>query len=99
MSQHDAHELCVFFAIATVEEKTRVLLEVCDQMPDFLLDIIKELRGPSWQRVVREMLIAEPDKKINAIKECRSLTGLGLKEAKDAVEELMYVMKKEGLIP
>ena len=32
------------------------------------------------------MLVAAGDKKINVIKEVRSITGLGLKEAKDLVE-------------
>ena len=39
-------------------------------------------------------LVAAGDKKINVIKEVRSLTGLGLKEAKDLVEGAPKEVKK-----
>ena len=40
------------------------------------------------------MLVAAGDKKINVIKEVRSITGLGLKEAKDLVEAAPKEVKK-----
>ena len=92
---HDAHELCVFFSDATIAEKTAVLLEFCAKDPDGLLDIIRELNGGDWKGTVRVLLKATPGRKINAIKECRAITGWGLKESKDAVEKLM---KDEGLV-
>ena len=42
------------------------------------------------------VLVDGGDKKINVIKVVRALTGLGLKEAKDAVEQTPSVMK-EGI--
>ena len=48
--------------------------------------------GPAAAAVVEEqtefsvILVSGGDKKINAIKEVRAITGLGLKEAKDLVE-------------
>ncbi|MCR4942023.1 MAG: 50S ribosomal protein L7/L12 [Campylobacter sp.] len=42
------------------------------------------------------VLVDAGDKKINVIKVVRALTGLGLKEAKDAVEQTPSVLK-EGL--
>ena len=40
------------------------------------------------------VLVDSGDKKINVIKVVRALTGLGLKEAKDAVEGTPYVLKE-----
>lgn len=40
------------------------------------------------------VLVDAGDKKINVIKVVRALTGLGLKEAKDAVEETPSVLKE-----
>lgn len=40
------------------------------------------------------VLIAAGDKKINAIKEVRAITGLGLKEAKDLVEGAPKIVKE-----
>ena len=40
------------------------------------------------------LLVAAGDKKINVIKEVRSITGLGLKEAKDLVEAAPKEVKK-----
>jgi hypothetical protein len=47
------------------------------------------------QKVVTDFL---PDKKINAIKELRGLSGSGLKEAKEAVEWLMDDLGKRGML-
>ena len=44
--------------------------------------------------LLREMIFAR--RKIEAIKEYRALTGLGLKEAKDAVDELEATLLKES---
>lgn len=43
---------------------------------------------------LREMIFAR--RKIEAIKEYRELTGLGLKESKDAVDELEATLLKES---
>lgn len=40
------------------------------------------------------ILVAPGDKKINAIKEVRAITGLGLKEAKDLVESAPKAVKE-----
>ena len=42
--------------------------------------------GASEEKTEFEILAAAGDKKINVIKEVRTITGLGLKEAKDLVE-------------
>lgn len=49
------------------------------------------------QEIVNQLL--EEDKKINAIKELRSLTGAGLKQAKDAIEWLAdwKISRRSGL--
>ena len=43
--------------------------------------------GFGWQRECASLMAS--DLKIRAIKRCRELTGMGLKEAKDAVEALV----------
>lgn len=83
---HDAHQLCAFFSGASLEEKTEVLLEVCSRDPELLLAILRDISKPEWEAEVIEFLRAQ--QKINAIKLWRNKTGVGLKDAKDAVEEL-----------
>jgi Ribosomal protein L7/L12 C-terminal domain len=46
---------------------------------------------------IRELLLA--GKKIEAIKQYRQAKGLGLKEAKDAVEIIEYELRKSGQLP
>ena len=46
---------------------------------------------------IRELLLA--GKKIEAIKQYREASGLGLKESKDAVETIEKELRKTGLLP
>ena len=46
---------------------------------------------------IRELLLA--GKKIEAIKQYRESSGLGLKESKDAVEAIETDLRKTGLLP
>ena len=70
---------------------------------DRIEEMLKQLTGdtptmhPSW---VREHVMAlfsfiVQDKKIEAIKEYRTLTGLPLKESKDAIEVLIWHFQRE----
>lgn len=90
---HDAHTLSVFFSDSSLAEKTSVLLEVCSRNPELLLEILRDMTKPEWERECRALIQYDINGKIvsgkiDAIKLCRKLTGWGLKEAKDAVEAL-----------
>jgi ribosomal protein L7/L12 len=45
--------------------------------------------GTEWQ-----LIATDESKKILAIKKCREVTGLGLREAKEMVEDFMYRRKQ-----
>lgn len=64
--------------------------EVCGQV---LFGIIKGHRGNTIR------LVEVGDRKIDAIKLVRECTGLGLKEAKDAVEYVQYGREFELILP
>lgn len=83
---HDGYELCVFFDSATMEQKTNVLLEICKDEPDLLLEIVRRVTKEPWKTDCKNLV--DMGKKIDAIKLWRQHTKDGLKEAKDAVEAL-----------
>lgn len=89
---HDAYELSKFFADADPDEMKQVLLRLCEEDPHKLLEIIRAESDSFWKAEVRPFL--QQGKKIDAIKLCRTLTGSGLKEAKDMVEKMQ---QEEGL--
>ena len=62
----------------------RIVIDVAKHHPKIFLEATGRKFDHGWRREVDTLLRAE--KKINAIKLWRSETGLGLKEAKDAVE-------------
>jgi ribosomal protein L7/L12 len=68
----------------------KLLIEVAKFNPEVL---VAAKEGQGWQAEVRAIL-KNGGGKIDAIKACRNASGLGLKEAKDAVETLMAT---EGL--
>jgi ribosomal protein L7/L12 len=57
------------------------------------LDIVNEMTDNE----IRELLLA--GKKIEAIKQYREASGLGLKESKDAVEAIEKELRKTGQLP
>lgn len=89
-TMHDAYELSKFFSEADLADKTEVLLEVCNREPDLLLDIIRNITNEPWMKECKAFMGDGTDiaSKIIAIKHCRAATGMGLKEAKEAVEAL-----------
>ena len=87
-----SYELSRFFATASFEDKTAVLLHICEGDPTFLLSAIQAATKPTWEDEVIALL--KDGKKINAIKVCRARTGWALKDAKDAVEA---IQKETGL--
>ena len=81
------YDLSKFFALATYEERTKVLLEICKRDAPMLLQVINAVSQPrTWSEEVEPLL--RINKKIEAIKICRERTGWALKDAKDAVESL-----------
>jgi len=60
--------------------------------------LLPELRLPPNRKKKKTefdvILVAFGDKKINVIKEVRTITGLGLKEAKDLVESAPKLLKE-----
>jgi len=81
-----SYELSKFFATASLEDRTAVLLHICGGDPTFLLSAIKAATKPTWETEVKVLL--RNSRKIEAIKICRARTGWSLKDAKDAVESL-----------
>lgn len=59
------------------------------QQPIFQPPSNQQIQAASGQEVMDMMNAMATGKKIEAIKACRSLTGLGLKEAKDMIETAM----------
>jgi len=60
-----------------------IVIEIAKNNPSA---VVNALNGQGWQVECRELMIA--GEKIQAIKACRSVTGMSLKEAKAAVEAL-----------
>ena len=97
-----------YYAIAIgilhdVQDTMELLTEVAKRNPKAVCDAYYRLHPEKataidWRDKALEILRgrngASVTKKIEAIKVCRNVTGMGLKEAKDAVEDLMAA---EGL--
>lgn len=83
---NSSYELSKFFATSSFEDRTAVLLHICDGDPTFLLSAIQAVAKPTWEDEVIALL--RNGKKIEAIKICRARTGWALKDAKDAVEAI-----------
>jgi len=66
-----------------------IVIQIAKMNPQAVVDAVG---FNPWERKCIPLIRA--DKKIGAIKLCRELTGIPLKEAKDAVEELMERMEK-----
>ena len=64
--------------------KGRICVEIAKTHPELVVAAHNNVLRPRWMDEIDELLRAE--KKINAIKLWRAETGLGLKEAKEAVE-------------
>jgi len=62
----------------------QIVVELAKYHPEFLVNFVG---NEAWERQVIPLLRA--DRKIAAIKLCRNITPMTLKEAKDAVEALM----------
>lgn len=82
-------------AIDILEEHTsesdqrKILVEIAKTNPAVLCKVCDKLfaKKVSWQETVIPILKA--GQKIEAIKQCRNLTGMDLRTAKEAVEKLM----------
>lgn len=62
-----------------------LLIEIAKRHPKAVCEVTMTLEG--WEKECLPLIYDE--KKIGAIKVCRALTGMPLKDAKDAVEALM----------
>lgn len=69
---------------------TEILFEIARKNPSAYVSAVKRLRDKTelngWKRDCADLM--RSGNKIDAIKLCRVITGMGLKEAKDAVEAL-----------
>lgn len=85
-----AYELSKFFATASFEDRTAVLLHICAGDPTFLLSAIQAAATTTWKKEIE--LLLRSGKKIEAIKLWRARPKVSLKDAKDAVEAIQKVM-------
>ena len=60
-----------------------IVIEIAKKHPKAVIDAVS---NQGWQAECK--LLMETESKIHAIKACRNATGMGLKEAKEAVEGL-----------
>jgi len=65
----------------------KIVIEIAKLYPKAVVMADIAANGKSWQEQCREIMLS--GRKIDAIKLCRSLTGMGLHEAKEAVESLI----------
>ncbi len=63
----------------------KLVFEIAQRHPKAVVEAA--YNGPAWHVRARELL--GQGRKIGAIKYCRAETGIGLKEAKEAVEDFM----------
>lgn len=73
-----------------------ILIQIAKTNPQIVVDAVDSLQGkgkyPNVSTKVTDLLLA--GQKISAIKQHRQDTGLGLKEAKDAVEAAIQVLRR-----
>lgn len=84
--ENTTYHLSKFFAEATLEQKTNVLLEICNRSPEFLLKCVDIAIESPWMKDVKDAL--RNKKKIDAIRIYRGATGAPLKDSKEAVEAI-----------
>lgn len=63
-----------------------LVIEIAKRHPKAVVMADRAINGPPWQEKCRRL--CSEGKKIEAVKLCRNSTGMGLKEAKEAVEGL-----------
>jgi ribosomal protein L7/L12 len=62
----------------------KVVIDIAKKHPKC---VVEAIAGSTWKVEARKLYL-EQGEKIKAIKHCRAMTGMGLKEAKEAVEAL-----------
>ncbi|MBW9172895.1 ribosomal protein L7/L12 [Clostridium estertheticum] len=81
--------LCVIILYITIiANKIDLLQKRITHMNSNLIKIAKQIGVPKDPLDDELKIIMEKDGKIKAIKKCREVTGFGLKEAKDYVDNL-----------
>ena len=72
-------------------DRQNILVEIVKSNPSVLVKACRKLdiSASSWEQEAIDMY--RSGNRVTAIKFCREKTGLGLKEAKDAVEKLMGI--------
>lgn len=74
-----------------------IVREIAKRHPKMVIDAVHKIEAMGWKGEVAELARHEgPGWKLSAIKLWRAQTGLGLKEAKDAVEDYTNDMVKHG---
>ena len=64
----------------------QICREIAKKHPKMVVEAANKVSGKSWQQECKD--IRDSQGLIYAIKFCRSVTGMGLKEAKEAIEAL-----------
>jgi ribosomal protein L7/L12 len=64
----------------------QIVRQIAKKHPKCVVDAASIVVGKSWQATTKE--IRDSQGLIHAIKYCRGITGMGLKECKEAVEAL-----------
>lgn len=64
----------------------KMIIMIAKKHPKLVVECTKAAQSNEWKSICLD--IRESKGKIPAIKECRHLTGMGLSEAKEAVENL-----------
>jgi hypothetical protein len=87
----------------STDDGAKYAIEIQNIGPELAFAILDLIRGvkttmpvavvPTYSEVAHAAVRLHPDNKINAIKEMRSRTSLGLKEAKDCID---YAMGSSG---
>ena len=63
-----------------------IAADYAKRYPSAFNQAVASINQPAWEDEAKRLLDAE--QKIQAIKHCRAMTGMGLKQAKEAVEAL-----------
>jgi ribosomal protein L7/L12 len=65
--------------------RDQLIIQIAKDRPSAIVKAFKAIHVAPWVNNVKPLL---PENKIQAIKLCKELTGMGLKEAKAAVEAI-----------
>ena len=71
----------------SIEERNKMFLVIAKENPSIVVRAYDKIQHTGWGSVCIEVFNSIG--KIEAIKKCRQLTGMGLKEAKEAIEKLV----------